>query len=111
MPEDVQGRLQSILMSYVNAHETEEGSIEELRSYIKSKGLGDIAVEDLRKRVAMIRDSRRAVAFRSQQLADLFTPEHQLRVYRFGLPFCPNCHLFKNYEKECPFCSYLEMTM
>jgi hypothetical protein len=111
MPEDAQSRLHSILVSYVNAHETEEGSIEELRSYIRSRGLGEIAWEDLRKRIAMIRDSRQALVFESQQLADLFTPEHEPRIYRFGSPFCPNCHLFKNYEKECPHCSFLEMTL
>jgi hypothetical protein len=111
MPEDLQNRLQSILISYVNAHETEEGNIEELRSYIRSKGLGELPVEDLRKRVAMIREIRQASVYQSQQLADLFTPEHQLRVYQFGSPFCPNCHLFKNYEKECPYCSYLELTL
>jgi hypothetical protein len=111
MQEDIQSRLNSILLSYVNAHETEEGNIEELRSYLSSKGLGEFQFDDLRKWVAEIRDARQAAALRSQQLADLFAPEHQLRAFRFGSPFCPNCHLFKNYEKECPYCSYLELTL
>lgn len=111
MTQEVQARLDSILVSFVNAHETEEGNIEELRLYIRSKGLGELSVEDLRRRVASVREARHAAVLRSQQLADLFTPEHQLRAYRFGSPFCPNCNLFKNYEKECPYCSYLELTM
>ena len=103
--------LQSLLNSYVNAHETDEGNLEELRRYIRNKGLGDRSVDELRQQIQGIRQSRQAAMQRPQQLAELFTSENEVRDYRFGSPFCPNCNLFKNYEKECPFCSYLELSL
>lgn len=104
------GRLQRLITSYVNAHDGPQEDLEELKRYVRQEGLGDVPMEELHQRVQSVRDSRKLAAIRFQQQATLFTREKSVRTYRFGSPFCPNCHLFKNYEKECPHCSHLEMT-
>ncbi|MEW6070758.1 MAG: hypothetical protein AB1485_09090 [Candidatus Thermoplasmatota archaeon] len=109
MKEAKDTRLEGALVSYVLAQEDLDLRLEDLKKFLKAINI-EIDLETLRKEVY---NTKKCLAKKReyQELeARLFTKEGLVRKYRLGADFCPNCKMYKNYEKECPYCRYLEMT-
>lgn len=107
----VETRLQAILNSFVSVQEDiTDHDIQNLTDFVNQQTVGDFTSDQIRERVEDIKDQDQMVQMKRQQVAELFAPDHLVRPIRFGSPFCPNCHMFKNYDKECPYCQYLEIT-
>ena len=47
----------------------------------------------------------------SQVEAKLFTRDDTPKKNKFGSAFCKKCMMYKDYEKECPYCGSLEMSL
>lgn len=105
MKNDVEGAL----VSYVLAQEDLDSRLEELRCFLRTKKV-DIDIETLRKEVYKVKKNVEHPKKMTELTAKLFNKDGEVREYRFGSDFCPECRLFKNYEKECPYCGHLEMT-
>jgi len=105
-----QDRLQSSLLSYSFAQEDISEKLPELQIFLRESGVGIVDINELKDRVNQIKKEEKNVKQDQQRKADLFTRSKKIRKYQFGSSFCPNCHMYKNYEKECPYCKYLEMT-
>jgi hypothetical protein len=98
--------------SYVHANWKDlEKRIKLLRIYIKQTKDMDIEEENIKKYVYIVKDHIIQSRRKNKMKTRLFTKDKKFRKYRFGSDFCPNCSRFKNYEKECPFCSYHEMKL
>lgn len=100
------------IMSYVHAGGTEKNRkrLKKLQSYLKDMGF-DIDLKSLALEVSYARAKMGHKKALDRTEAELFTPEGKPRRYRYASAFCPNCGMFKNYEKECPYCTYHEMTL
>ncbi|MDI6887403.1 MAG: hypothetical protein QMC98_02025 [Candidatus Thermoplasmatota archaeon] len=109
MREAEDKRLEGSLVSYVLAQEDLELRLEDLRKFLRAINI-ELDLETLRKEVY---NTKKCIAKKREWAeleARLFTKEGTVRKYRFGSDFCPKCKMYKNYEKECPYCKYLEMT-
>lgn len=104
MKNDIEG----MLVSYVLAQEDPDDRLEELRFFLKTKGI-EMDASTLKKQVHKVKKSIEHPKKMMELEAKLFNKEGTIRKYRFGSAFCPKCGMFKNYEKECPYCGYLEM--
>ncbi len=104
----MKNNLEGMLVSYVLAQEDPDARLEELRFFLKTKGI-DIDTPTLGKQVHKVKKSIEHPKKMVELKAKLFNKEGTIRKYRFGSDFCPKCRMFKNYEKECPYCGHLEM--
>lgn len=107
--EQLENHLEGILVSYVLSQDDIEKHLKELKFYLTRRGF-KIEHEKLKDGVF---DTKRAIEAKeknNQLKALLFTKDDKLREYQFGSDFCPKCKMFKNYEKECPYCGHLELT-
>ena len=104
-------KLRSSLLSYTFAQENSHENLNELQEFLRVSGIGTIDINDLRKKVDRIKEEKRKIKQDQERMAKLFVRDKKVRVYRYGSDFCPKCHMFKNYKKECPYCKYLEITM
>jgi hypothetical protein len=96
--------------SYVHANwKDPEKRLRLLKNYIKLTKNMDIEEGNLKRYIYIVKDHIKLNKRTKKMKTSLFTKDNKLRKYRFGSDFCPNCNRFKNYEKECPFCSYHEM--
>lgn len=84
--------------------------LKELNNYIIETRNINFGEENLKKYIQIIMDEIQKSKKKKKKKANLFTKNKKVRKYRFGSDFCPNCTRFKNYDKECPYCSYHEMT-
>ena len=97
--------------SYVHANwDDPEIFIKELNNYIIETRNIDFGVENLKKYVEIVKHEIEKSRKNKKMKANLFTKDKRIRKYRFGSDFCPNCTRFKNYEKECPYCNFHEIT-
>ena len=105
-------RLRSLLLSYTFAQGDDlHKNINDLQEFLQASGLGMLDVDELREKVDLIKEEEKKIKHDQETMANLFTENKKVRTYRFGSSFCPKCNMFKNYEKECPYCKYLEMTI
>ena len=100
------------IMSYIHAGGTEKNRkrLKKLRTYLKEMGV-EMGLERLALEVAHARAKIGHKKALDRAEAELFTSEGRPRKFRYASAFCPHCGMFKNYEKECPYCSYHEMTL
>ena len=105
MKNDIEGAL----VSYVLAQEELDSRLEEFRHFLRTKNV-DIDIGTLRKEIHRVKKNIDQPKKMRELTAKLFNKDEEVREYRFGSDFCPECRLFKNYEKECPYCGHLEMT-
>lgn len=103
-------KLRASLLSYTFAQEDTEEKLDELQRFLLETGVGPIDINELKEKVNQIKREEEKLKHDQKRMAKLFTRSKQVRRYQFGSSLCPNCHMFKNYEKECPYCKYLEMT-
>lgn len=107
--EQPDNHLEGIIVSYVLSNDDIEKNIEFLRKYLSKKGI-NIEIEKLKDSVL---NTKNVIESKEKILHDnaiLFTKDDKVRDYKFGSGFCPKCKMFKNYDKECPYCGYLELT-
>ena len=104
-------KLRASLLSYTFAQEKLDENLSELQTFLMATGLGPIDINELKEKLKHIKKEEEKLMLNQKRMARLFTRSKQVRSYKFGSSFCPNCHMFKNYEKECPYCKYLEMTL
>lgn len=104
----MKNHLEGMLVSYVLAHENIDSHLEELRYFLKTKGI-DMDALTLKIEVQKVKKSVEHPKKMTELKAKLFNKECTVRKYRFGSDFCPKCRMFKNHEKECPYCGHLEM--
>ena len=104
-------KLRASLLSYTFAQENLDENLSELQAFLKVTGMGTLNINELKEKVNFIKKEEEKLKLDQKRMAKLFTRGKQVRSYQFGSSFCPNCHMFKNYEKECPYCKYLEMTL
>ncbi len=103
--------LTGIFTSYVHANWSNlDKQLNELNEYIKLTKNVDLGLESLRKYVHTLKNEIVYCRQKPKIKAQLFTKNKKVRKYRFGSDFCPNCNRFKNYEKECPYCNFHEMS-
>jgi hypothetical protein len=104
-------KLHASLISYMFVQEDLDENLSELQAFLRETGIGTINIYELKEKVSNIKKREEKLKHDKKIIAKLFTRSKQIRRYQFGSSFCPNCHMFKNYEKECPYCKYLEMSM
>jgi len=104
-------KLRASLLSYTFSQENLDENLNELQTFLVAAGLGPTDINELKEKVYRIKKEEEKLKDDQKRKAKLFTRSKQVRRYQFGSSFCPNCHMFKNYEKECPYCKYLEMTI
>lgn len=103
--------LRAILESFIAGQEKiEKQNIQELTEFLNKQYNKELSTDSVNEQVNEILENNRQIQLNRKQLARLFTIDKQVRAIRFGSGFCPNCHMFKNYDKECPYCQFLEMT-
>jgi hypothetical protein len=102
-------RFESSLVSYVLAQDNLDSHLQDLRKFLLEINI-KLDLESLRREVYKIKEKLQKPRKFLELKASLFTKDRYLRKYRFGSDFCPSCKIFKNYEKECPYCGYLELT-
>ncbi len=102
--------LYGTLVSYVNAGGSEKSKkrIKILQLYLKELGF-DMDIKTLALEVKEIRTKIEHQNSLKTAEAELFTGKDEPRRYRYGSAFCPQCGMYKNYSKECPYCSFHEM--
>ena len=105
-------KVSGMIVSYVDAggDSYEPKRLQGLKYLIKTEAGLDLDVEYLKKKIATLYREREKAKKKEILMADVFEadlPEERLRM---ASGFCPKCRRFKNYSKECPFCSHLEMT-
>lgn len=104
-------KLRASLLSYTFAQENLDEDLSELQIFLRKSEIGIININELKEKVNHIKKEKEKLKDDQKRMAKLFTRSKQIRRYQFGSSICPNCHMFKNYEKECPYCKYLEMTI
>ena len=104
-------KVQAILDSYLDAQdEIDNQSVQKLTQFLNQQQLGDFSSQQIQKRLDQIQQRNQKIMIKRRTIAELFAQDHQVRKIRFGSAFCPQCHMFKNYDKECPYCQFLEIT-
>jgi len=104
-------KLRSSLLSYSFAQKNLHENLDELQKFLQASGIGVVDIKELRESVDRIKAEEEKIKHQQETIAKLFTQDKKVRLYRFGSSFCPKCSMFKNYEKECPYCKHLEMTI
>lgn len=109
--KDENEKLRAALLSYTFAQKHSETYLQKLQEFLSRSDMKTIKINDLKEKIDLIKNEEERIKDEQELIAELFTEDKTVRAYRFGSDFCPKCHMFKNYEKECPFCNYLEMTI
>lgn len=105
-------KLRAALLCYTFAQKDDlNENLEDLQKFLLVYGAGPVNINDLREKIDLIKKEEEKIKHRQSLMAKLFTPDKKVRGYQFASDFCPKCNMFKNYEKECPYCKYLEMTI
>ena len=104
-------KLRASLLSYTFAQDELDENLNELQTFLTETGIGIVDINELQEKLNRIKIEEEKLKSDQKRMAKLFTRSKQVRKYQYGSSSCPNCHMFKNYEKECPYCKYLEITI
>lgn len=103
--------LRKIVNSYLLAHEEEPyEDLDLLKSYLKRKMRIKVSEDKLKKYIDDLLKKRKKKEELEELESRLFTKDGNPREYKYGSAFCSNCNMYKDHEKECPYCGSLEMT-
>jgi hypothetical protein len=105
-------KVSGMIVSYVDAggDTYDPKRLQGLKYLIKTEAGLDLDIEYLKRKIATLYRERERSKKKERLMADVFhadLPEERLRI---ASGYCPRCRRFKNFRKECPFCSHLEMT-
>jgi hypothetical protein len=100
-----------VITSYVLAHrDNPEKYVKELTEYIGQR-MKEVNEETVRAEIRRVIEHMNKPKDTATFTAKLLTTDGKVRKYRYGLEFCEKCGMFKNYDKECPYCGHHEMTI
>ena len=102
--------LKRIINSYVIAQEDPLERIEDLQIYLKKKNIATLKKSSLEK-IIKSRMKKEEDDELTELETRLFTKREKPRKHKYGSAFCDNCHMYKDYEKECPYCGKIEFTL
>jgi len=101
--------MKRIINSYIIAQDDPLENVDELYEYIKKKKISKIKRSSLEELI-----KNRVKKERKEDLSKLetklFTKRDEPKKNRYGSAFCDNCYMYKDYEKECPYCGKIEFT-
>jgi len=103
-------RLRRAINSYILAQDDLAENLELLQKYLKKKGIGEISTEVLKKEIKSQLKKRREKKRMEKIETKLFKKDDEEKKIRYGSAFCGNCEMYKDYQKECPYCGDLEIT-
>lgn len=105
-------RLKRIINSYILAQDEpiQEKKLNLLQRYLHQKGIGNVTIKVLKKKIKDQQDHMERDKRLNKMENALFKKEEETKNYRYGSAFCPNCSMYKDHEKECPYCGKLELT-
>lgn len=103
----------SMVVSYVDAGGMADDlrKLKRLKYLIRLESGLDINIDYIRKKVDMLSKQRQKMRQKDWLMGDVFGRELPDPRFRMGSGFCPRCRRFKNFQKECPLCLHLEMTL
>lgn len=105
-------RVKKVVNSYLLVHKNDPyKKLKLLQKYLKAKKIADISIRELKSVVDKQLKSREFKERLEQIEAKLFTKEGVPKKNKFGSAFCQRCGMYKDYEKECPYCGSLEMSL
>lgn len=110
---DKKGRnLKKVINSYLLAHPDDPyEDLDTLKEYLEKKNMGKISLKGLKDFIKNVRREQRKEKKLEEMEAKLFTRDGKPKEFKYGSSFCRNCGMYKDYEKECPYCGHLEMTI
>lgn len=101
--------MRRIINSYMIAQDDPMEKIDELHTYIRKKKLSKIKKSTLENLIENKIKKQKEKDLQKLE-AGLFTKRDEPRKNRYGSAFCDNCDMYKDYEKECPYCGKIEFT-
>lgn len=104
--------IKRIVNSYLLVHKDDPyKKLKLLQKYFRVKKIADISIRELKDIVEkQLKAERMNIKIKDVE-AELFTKEGEPKENRYGSAFCTRCMMYKDYEKECPYCGSLEMTL
>ncbi|MEF8832683.1 MAG: hypothetical protein V5A66_04085 [Candidatus Thermoplasmatota archaeon] len=103
-------RLRRAINSYILAQEDPAENLELLQKYLKKKGIGDFSTKVLKKEIQSQIKKRGEKKKLEKMETKLFKKKEEKKKFHYGSAFCGNCGMYKDYQKECPYCGDLEIT-
>ena len=103
----------SMIVSYVEAGGIADDpkKLTRLRYLITLESGLELEVDYIRKKVELLWNEREKIRRKDWLMANVFGKELPDPRFRMGSGLCPRCRRFKNFQKECPLCLSLEMTL
>ncbi len=102
--------LRRAINSYILAQEDPTENLDMLQEYLRKKGFGEVSIEVLKKEIKKQLKKRKEKKKLEMMETKLFKKDDEKKKYRYGSAFCGNCSMYKDYQKECPYCGDLEIT-
>ena len=103
-------RLKRAINSFMLAQDDPTENLELLQRYLHKKGFGKVSKKALKKEISSQLKRKKEKKKLKKMEAKLFKKEDEERKFRYGSAFCGNCNMYKDYQKECPYCGDLEIT-
>jgi len=105
-------RLKRVINCYVLAQDDpyNKRKIKLLQRYLYQKNIGNVSRRVLKKHISRQLKARKEKKRVFRMETALFNKEREPKMIKYGSAFCPNCDMYKNYLKECPYCNKLELT-
>ncbi len=105
-------RLHKTINSYVLAQGDQPYKrLKLLQKYLKAKKIGNVDLVNLKKIVDQHIQTMENREKKDKVEAVLFTKEGTPKKNKYGSAFCKRCYMYKDHEKECPYCGSLELTL
>lgn len=104
-------KVKKMINSYILAHKDNPyEDLKLLRRYLQKKQGVKLKLERLRDMVKnQLKKEKRSKNIGEIE-AKLFTRDGNPREYKYGSAFCDNCYMYKDHQKECPYCGDVELT-
>ena len=108
-PEHARLIIRSFALSHPEGHGDKELSL--LQAYLLDKHGFSINKKRLSSMIDQEDRKVKTEAVLKEIDTILFSTAKRPPSFKLGSSFCPECGMFKNYRKECPYCSFHEMTV
>lgn len=105
-------KLKRIINSYILAQDEphDEQKLRLLQRYLYTKNIGKVDLDVLKKYIERRLKTKERNKKLKKMETKLFKKDEEAKKIRYGSGFCPNCGMYKDYQKECPYCNKLELT-
>ncbi len=106
--------VESVVSSFILAQKDEESmekNLPHLKYFFKVRKI-DLSDDQLREIIHKEKKKMEWPKAWAQRLGLMFSENGRPRNprYRFSSPFCDSCGMYKNYQKECPYCGHFKIT-